>query len=342
MLGGLLITIWFYSSRAQNCCLEVRSILGCDPITTVPCRGYEGDCAKLVDQFSGVQDSGLEGYECHQFPDDAYISDTILVAVISVLVLFPVNGILQQFMELSNVVKVRAHHRDEIAGGLEWLCVAEAWRLCAPELLLRLLVGSTLTCLPVSVPFSTQASEGWQGTPSHKLLRTLLGGKDGHRSWHWHFPEHKKSLFARRRPMSAGYQWLLDNGDNAAIIILWDHLMKVYDLLKGAILSLVIGSNMQDEEERRQADAAAAEANASRRKAQRRASATSASEGSRASPAGSRRYGEEEGEEEEEEDPLAFVEENYQDHLALARQQRWFRWVRTLARREERVFCPCA
>lgn len=47
VIGGLMITIWFYSSRATNCCLEVRTLLGCSPLTTVPCRGYEG-CVVLA------------------------------------------------------------------------------------------------------------------------------------------------------------------------------------------------------------------------------------------------------------------------------------------------------
>lgn len=50
------------------------------------------------------------------------------------------------------------------------------------------------------------ASAGWQETPPHKLFKTLLGGKNGHRSWHWHFPRGQRSLVATKDPMGKGYK----------------------------------------------------------------------------------------------------------------------------------------
>lgn len=92
----------------------------------------------------------MDSYVCHQFPDATYISDTIIVALITTAVLFPVSGILMQMMDLSNTVHV---------------------------------------------PF------GWQETIPNGFLRVAIGGEDGHRSWHWWFPEgQRKSLIVRNGP----------------------------------------------------------------------------------------------------------------------------------------------
>lgn len=123
----------------------------------------------------------------HQFPDDAYFSDTIIVAIISTLVLMPVGTILQQMMDLSNTVHA---------------------------------------------PF------GWQETIPNVFVRILVGGSDGHRSWHWAFPpHHRKSLIALRRPMNPVFQWVLENGGNPSIVIIYDHVAK----LLGWIKSLIFG-----------------------------------------------------------------------------------------------------
>ena len=43
----------FFYSRGANCCLEIRTILGCD--AAGPCLGYEGDCGDLQAQFAELQ-----------------------------------------------------------------------------------------------------------------------------------------------------------------------------------------------------------------------------------------------------------------------------------------------
>ncbi len=79
-------------SRGANCCLELRTILGCDPAG--PCLGFAGDCADMQAQFAGVQGPYLysdgpgdaptehdviDDWVCHAFPDDAYVTDQFFV-----------------------------------------------------------------------------------------------------------------------------------------------------------------------------------------------------------------------------------------------------------------------
>lgn len=155
----------------------------------------------------------------HQFPDDAYISDTVIVALISVAVLFPVSGILQQLMELSNEVMCAYFRTSDSA--LRFRPSPHRRRavsLCTPD-------------PAFALPWPRRAADGWQETPSRRLLRTLLGGKDGHRRWHWFFPAPgapgSASLFARKVPMSRGYTWLLEHGDSPIIVLLWHHLCAI-------------------------------------------------------------------------------------------------------------------
>jgi len=46
-----------------------------------------------------------------------------------------------------------------------------------------------------------ECPEGWQGLPDARWKRVLIGGNNGHRSWHWHYPKDaKKLVLARPRP----------------------------------------------------------------------------------------------------------------------------------------------
>ena len=108
VLTGLLVSIWFYASKAANCCAAVRDILGCSPEPAV-CRGFIGDCGDLSVQFALVQDipfNGLQDWTCDAFPNDAYFSDTIFVALISAAVAFPVTGVLALLMELTRYLRL--------------------------------------------------------------------------------------------------------------------------------------------------------------------------------------------------------------------------------------------
>ena len=86
LLTSLLTAIWFYSSRAVQCCAEVRSIITLSESICAEgtlCRGVGADCADLLTQFADVQgpywySDGpgepatehmyLDDYECHAFP----------------------------------------------------------------------------------------------------------------------------------------------------------------------------------------------------------------------------------------------------------------------------------
>jgi hypothetical protein len=78
-----------------------------------PCRGFEGDCADLQAQFAEVQGpylydgeshDTLEDYVCTAFPDDAYVTDQLLVGLISVAVALPVDLFLARAFEIANEV----------------------------------------------------------------------------------------------------------------------------------------------------------------------------------------------------------------------------------------------
>ena len=125
----------FFSSRGSLCCQELRGLIdlgagqtcgqpyappldyasGCPPVG--PCLGFLGACADLQEQFIGLQgcytygDPGaeaehplLDDYVCHQFPDDAYVTDQFFVALISVAVALPVDWVLARAFEIANEV----------------------------------------------------------------------------------------------------------------------------------------------------------------------------------------------------------------------------------------------
>jgi hypothetical protein len=74
ILEGLLIVIWFFSSKGSLCCAELASVLGCT--SALSCRGVNGTCATLQKQLSGVQGpytypdgtqhDTIDDYVCHQ------------------------------------------------------------------------------------------------------------------------------------------------------------------------------------------------------------------------------------------------------------------------------------
>ena len=136
-------------SRGANCCLELRTILDCDPVG--PCLGFAGDCADLQTQFAGVQGpwlysddvsspptehDSIDGWVCHAFPDDAYVTDQFFVGLISVAVALPVDLVLQRAFEIANESEMPGNWLDAPPGKWKLLLGKDAhngWRLADPR-----------------------------------------------------------------------------------------------------------------------------------------------------------------------------------------------------------------
>lgn len=102
IMSVLVVDVWFYWSRAINCCSEVRALLGCETDYARPCREFDGDCADLEAQFMGVQDSGLEVYVCHAFPDSENPVDSFIVGLICAAIALPFALIVEEMFAMSN------------------------------------------------------------------------------------------------------------------------------------------------------------------------------------------------------------------------------------------------
>jgi hypothetical protein len=133
-------------SRGANCCLEIRTILGCDPVG--PCLGYVGNCGDLQDQFADLQgpflysaapgeepseQMSLADWVCHAFPDDAFITaDLLVVGLLCVAVALPVDLFLARLFEIANEGAAPEAWLDALAGSWQLLLGKEAhngWRL---------------------------------------------------------------------------------------------------------------------------------------------------------------------------------------------------------------------
>ena len=48
-----------------------------------------------------------------------------------------------------------------------------------------------------------------------------LFGKDGHRSWHWHYPADQTTfVLGKKKPVNPVYRWFLDNGDTPFVLLI--------------------------------------------------------------------------------------------------------------------------
>jgi hypothetical protein len=78
----------FYA-KAVNCCAEVVMIMNSGPdggecLSAASCRGFNGTCALIADQFKDVAvlpyfPNGLSEYTCTAFPDDDKPVDSFIV-----------------------------------------------------------------------------------------------------------------------------------------------------------------------------------------------------------------------------------------------------------------------
>jgi hypothetical protein len=90
----------------------VRAILNsgpdggaCPPVGA--CRGFEGTCGQLAEQFAAVPvlpdyPAGMADYACHAFPDDDAPLDSFIVGLISIAIALPVASFCQTCFAIAN------------------------------------------------------------------------------------------------------------------------------------------------------------------------------------------------------------------------------------------------
>ena len=120
IIALLTVQIWFYYTRAKNCCQEIRLSFGCVADTTVDCAipgtntgggqagGGSADCQKLLAYAD-------PSWTCSAFPRDGLLRDTVLCALISVACTMPVNSWLEFLFIMQNEAGTRAR------AGARWL-----------------------------------------------------------------------------------------------------------------------------------------------------------------------------------------------------------------------------
>jgi hypothetical protein len=109
--------------------------------------GFNGDCGDIQSQFSGVQGPYVYGnppeehmylddYVCTAFPDDAYVTDQMLVGLISVAVALPVDLFLARAFEIANEGDAPESWVEAPAGKWKWVVGKNGhndWRLADPK-----------------------------------------------------------------------------------------------------------------------------------------------------------------------------------------------------------------
>lgn len=110
-LGPPGADVWFYYSRSLNCCVDLRTILGCSANPDEPCRGFTGYCSDLQNQFTGIQDGMIPpNWTCQRFPVDDSVAggdqgtmrrDSILVGLISAAIAVPFSVVVAHCFEVS-------------------------------------------------------------------------------------------------------------------------------------------------------------------------------------------------------------------------------------------------
>ena len=109
--------------------------------------GFNGDCGDMQSQFLTVQGPYVYGdppeehlyldeYVCHAFPDDAYVTDQMLVGLISVAVALPVDLFLARAFEIANEGDAPESWVEAPAGKWKLLVGKNGhndWRLADPK-----------------------------------------------------------------------------------------------------------------------------------------------------------------------------------------------------------------
>ncbi|KAK3283135.1 hypothetical protein CYMTET_9156 [Cymbomonas tetramitiformis] len=108
----LTFTVWFYFSKAENCCMDRRTFLGCPDALDVraPCMGLTY-CAALHDMgMDGMlpEESEFQDFVCMAFPQSTY-AGRIYVILIIIGILTPVTMIVSQLFIMASNSAIPAH-----------------------------------------------------------------------------------------------------------------------------------------------------------------------------------------------------------------------------------------
>ncbi len=113
LIVALAPSIWLYYSRAMQCCLAVRTALGCSADAFTPCRGYSRSCAELASTYYRFAYAAMHGadsepialpapgLQCQAFPDPAFPLHTLVAGFISFACCVPAAWVLQACFSLS-------------------------------------------------------------------------------------------------------------------------------------------------------------------------------------------------------------------------------------------------
>jgi hypothetical protein len=175
LIVGLCASIWLYFSRALQCCLAVRALLGCSGDAFSPCRGYVSSCAELESTFyrfayaamndvdSDTIETPAPGLQCAAFPDPAYPLHTVVAGLISFACCVPAAWVLQGCFSLSMATdEAQLHGRT---------------RLMRPwSLLKRLLLGAAPWAYRPGLAHRarTRTASSWCSSKQEQLL--MLAG----------------------------------------------------------------------------------------------------------------------------------------------------------------------
>jgi hypothetical protein len=124
---SLLVTIWFYYSKATTCCVLLRRELGCEDDIFLECAHVPANagCAVLMSPTTGAAPAG---WRCGAFPDSRNLTHFFVVVSIQLAVMFPVRFTLTRGFTAGGSTVMEPHWRQAvIAGGMSLLEVYAAW-----------------------------------------------------------------------------------------------------------------------------------------------------------------------------------------------------------------------
>ena len=124
---SLLVTIWFYYSKATTCCVLLRRELGCADDIASACAHLpeNAGCARLMSPATGA---APDGWRCGAFPDSQNLTHFLVVVSIQLAVMFPVRFTLTRGFTAGGSTVMEPHWRQAVvAGGMSLIEVYAAW-----------------------------------------------------------------------------------------------------------------------------------------------------------------------------------------------------------------------